>query len=226
MAVSLLAAVNDISSRPETPRSPSICAFTHLALTRINPTSEDRQRLDHCHRKQAPQKRDIFDQPGMAKRVSSRKRSVRPAVVWRSALAGGTGCWTEGGTGGSGGQPHRIARQQARTLPSHGRSRLPPRHSFAAADAQRPICAAGSRSRRAASPRRPAIRQAAGRPQPDVVCCQDHNGAGRSATRRQLPVSMGLRLRSSMVSTSFIVDTIPAPSLRNLLCAVNCALTI
>jgi hypothetical protein len=29
-----------------------------------------------------------------------------------------------------------------------------------------------------------------------------------------------------MVSTSFIVDTIPAPSLRNLLCAVNCALTL
>ena len=28
-----------------------------------------------------------------------------------------------------------------------------------------------------------------------------------------------------MVSTSFMVDTFPAPSLRNLLCAVNCALT-
>ena len=30
-------------------------------------------------------------------------------------------------------QPHRIARQPARTLPSHGRSRPPPRHSLAAA---------------------------------------------------------------------------------------------
>ena len=38
-------------------------------------------------------------------------------------------------------------------------------------------------------------------------CWQDHNAAGRSATRRQLQVSMGLRARSSVVSTSLMVDT-------------------
>jgi hypothetical protein len=37
---------------------------------------------------------------------------------------------------------------------------------------------------------------------------------------------MGLRARSSVVSTSLMVDTFSVPSLRNLLCAVNCALTL
>ena len=59
-----------------------------------------------------------------------------------------------------------------------------------------------------------------------VVCWLDHNGAGRSATRRRLQVSKGLRDRSSVVSTSLMVDTIPVLSRRNILCAVNCALTI
>jgi transposase len=53
---------------------------------------------------------------------------------------------------------------------------------------------------------RPPARQAAGRPQPAVVCWPDHNGAGCSAT--------------------MMVDTIPVPSRRNILCAVNCALTL
>jgi transposase-like protein len=123
-------------------------------------------------------------------------------------------------------QPDCTTRQPARTLPAQVRSRLPPHHSFAVAGAQRPICAAGSRSRHATAPVRPATRQAAGRPRPAVVFWPDHNGVGRSATRRRLQVSKGSRHRSSFVSTSWMADTITVPSLRNLLCAVNSGLTV
>ena len=112
-------------------------------------------------------------------------------------------------------------RQPARTLPAHARSHLPPHHSFVAAGAQRPICVAGSRSRHAAAPDRPATRQATGRPRPPLVYWPDHNGVGRSATRRQLLVSKDSRHRSSIVSTSLMVDTITVSSRRCLLCAGN-----
>src|SRR5580700_9882104 len=61
---------------------------------------------------------------------------------------------------------------------------------------------------------------------PAVVYWPDHNVASRSATRRRLQVSKRLRDRSSVVSTSLMVDTIPVLSRRNIPCAVNCALTI
>ena len=123
-------------------------------------------------------------------------------------------CWIGDGAGGAGGPATPHSSTTGTKFPAHARSRLPPHQSFAVAGAQRPICAAGSRSRHAAAPDRPATRQAAGRPRPGVVCWPDHNGVGRSATRRQPQVSKGSRHRSSMVSTSLMVDTITVPSRR------------
>ena len=147
--------------------------------------------------------------------------------MWRAALARGTWCWIGGGVGDSS-RPATPLSSTTGTNAFVAWSIAPAASPFLCCRCCCPATHFRSRlrSRRAVAPRRPAIRPAAGRPRSAVVCWRDHTGAGRSATRQRLQVSKRLRDRSSVVSTSSMVDTILVPSRRNILCAVNCALTI
>src|SRR5215469_12229849 len=73
--------------------------------------------------------------------------------------------------------------------------------------ASQPICAADLRSRHTVTPCPPAIRRVPDRPQPIAPCWPDRNVAVRSAALWSSQAEQDRWASSSLVSTSFLVDT-------------------